>query len=1338
MALNLGDINFGLGVDTRRLSSSMNDIVKFGRAVDSASARSSEASKKAAADLRKQEKAALSALQQTLRFNEQVRKAGAPTRLLTDSARAFSEYTASITKGQVATLDFQRSQSKFQADMARSTRSLNRFKAQSDTTSQSVLGLSGNMSNLASAATLAVGPLSGIGARITALTSIANRSNLAMVGLIAGITGAGVVIGKFSTGAIQTAIQLDKVRARLLAVTGSTTEAAAEFEKIRTLSDATGTELISVANGYAKIAAASQGTALEGKAAAQVFEDVLFGAAQFRTGTQELNGVLKAFEQIMSKGIVQSEELRGQLGDRLVGAFNIAAQSMGVTTEELNKMLKSGKVMSDEFLPKFAAAFRKAVGADQVRRVTGLQASMNRFANSQTAFNAAFDETFGISKLFENAVQSLTGAVNFFADNMKVLGLAAASATGALLVLAGPRILSGLVLMGRAIKTATVFMFGFNTAIMANPLGGFLTIITRVGAALAGAAAGFGLASSAMANADTQQQRLIDTVDQYIEAQQRQRQSAAETTSVLRKQVEDQIQSLQNGLLQAQRDFDKFRGPDFSKFNDPVQLNLALRFSSRDAEAFLDARKQLNTTTADLNAQLAELRKRWGELSDIEKAQVAAAEARLAAEKAIISVAEQGAIKQIARLNAEVMATADGVAAVQALKAEFQQADVIDKFTANLVKAGVEAAVVANRTEEFAQALDALKSTQQTKVLEDTSTQIKRIRQEIEAMDQGSAAVEALKQSFANADAVSAFHDRLVAAGVEMELVRQQTEAFRRAMIDLDEATKAQNATNAIAEITAEIDRMRRKAVALQEGEAAVRALNQEFANSQAIETFRARLEDAGVESSILEGLIRSLTGALFTLQSVAGQVRIDAAIDSAAEATDKLRRETEALAGGEDAFTAFRNAERVTANLAQLEKTLRNAGAGEDAIATQLAEREAALNANITAQTTYDELLRNSRRGGGGGGGGSRNRTSELESLQQKFEKLEALQEVIATGAESFNDLQRNLAVADRVEEYRQSLEEANISQAEINRRVEIFRKRAIAFEETRLDVEHMTNALEEASGMLQGLVDRAAQLEGIDFGDIAGLGLQAAEEIATYRRALEDLGLNQDQVNQRIDEYRTRLQSISQEEAALQQIADIFENVQSTIMDGWDSVADSMADALVSGKFDLSTLADIGAQVASELLANFLKLAVIRPLLNSIFGGFGGIGGGASFGQLFSGAGGNFFGTLFSRKGNAFSGDGPMDVSFARKGAILTGPTAFGTGDGGLTIGGEAGDEGILPLARDSSGDLGVMLAGGSGGNTINFNFPPGTDATSFQKSESQMSAVASRVAARGSRNQ
>src|SRR5690606_24882407 len=75
------------------------------------------------------------------------------------------------------------------------------------------------------------------------------------------------------------------------------------------------------------------------------------------------------------------EELRGQLGERLPGAFSLAAKAMGVTEQELNKMLEKGEIIAQDFLPRFADQLDETFGNDKTERVEGLQASVNRLSN---------------------------------------------------------------------------------------------------------------------------------------------------------------------------------------------------------------------------------------------------------------------------------------------------------------------------------------------------------------------------------------------------------------------------------------------------------------------------------------------------------------------------------------------------------------------------------------------------------------------------------------------------------------------------------------------------------------------------------------------------------------------------------------------------------------------------------------------------------------------------------------------------------------------------------------------------------------------------------------------
>lgn len=90
---------------------------------------------------------------------------------------------------------------------------------------------------------------------------------------------------------------------------------------------------------------------------------------------------------------------------------------------------------------------------------------------------------------------------------------------------------------------------------------------------------------------------------------------------------------------------------------------------------------------------------------------------------------------------------------------------------------------------------------------------------------------------------------------------------------------------------------------------------------------------------------------------------------------------------------------------------------------------------------------------------------------------------------------------------------------------------------------------------------------------------------------------------------------------------------------------------------------------------------------------------------------------------------------VPFAR-GGVVGGPALFPLNRGGLGLAGEAGAEAILPLSRGRDGRLGVRLNDTRPATQITFNITT-PDAASFRRSETQISAMMSRVLQRGERN-
>jgi len=199
------------------------------------------------------------------------------------------------------------------------------------------------------------GPLGPFAGRLTAAASAVRTMGVKMLGI-------GLGIGAFKAGverAIPAAIELQRVMATLSAATG---DADASFALVVSEVRRTGANLDGLASSYAQLAAAARGTALEGDAIKKIFHGINTASLALRLDIHQTSGAIKAMEQMISKGTVASEEMRQQLGERLPGAFRLAADSVGMTTREFSKALAQGKILAEDLLPKLAKSLEENYG----------------------------------------------------------------------------------------------------------------------------------------------------------------------------------------------------------------------------------------------------------------------------------------------------------------------------------------------------------------------------------------------------------------------------------------------------------------------------------------------------------------------------------------------------------------------------------------------------------------------------------------------------------------------------------------------------------------------------------------------------------------------------------------------------------------------------------------------------------------------------------------------------------------------------------------------------------------------------------------------------------------
>ncbi len=142
--------------------------------------------------------------------------------------------------------------------------------------------------------------------------------------------------------------------------------------------DRLGLDLTAAYSGYKTFSGALMDTSLQGAKGNEIFRQVSEATTVMGLSGEQTEGAFLALGQMMSKGTVSAEELRGQLGERIPGAFQIAAKAMGVTTAQLGDMMKKGQVISEDFLPKFGAELEKRFGKQAGKASESLQSNLNR------------------------------------------------------------------------------------------------------------------------------------------------------------------------------------------------------------------------------------------------------------------------------------------------------------------------------------------------------------------------------------------------------------------------------------------------------------------------------------------------------------------------------------------------------------------------------------------------------------------------------------------------------------------------------------------------------------------------------------------------------------------------------------------------------------------------------------------------------------------------------------------------------------------------------------------------------------------------------------------------
>lgn len=342
---------------------------------------------------------------------------------LLDARAAVSAYTAAIGGAKKANAEQA-------AELERLNQAVLGSKASVDAARASVAAVTPEYNRMQAATRAAVLEAEKLKAAVTAPGDAAQASATKAEGAFSGLATklrglAGPIIAAFGAAEFwKVNTGIESLRRSLELLKGSSDAAAKEIEYLKTTSNRLGLDVQEVGKAYISLTAAAKGTALEGQATRTIFEAISGAMAKLGKSSADTEGALQAVAQMMSKGTVSMEEMRQQLGERLPGAMQAAADASGVTVGELTDMIGTGQVLASDLLPKLAEGLQKLYGT--ANQTDGLTSSWNRLKNAITdtfTFIGNAGVSAGIAAVLGQVAIAVRGLVGAFDLLGKSIGI---------------------------------------------------------------------------------------------------------------------------------------------------------------------------------------------------------------------------------------------------------------------------------------------------------------------------------------------------------------------------------------------------------------------------------------------------------------------------------------------------------------------------------------------------------------------------------------------------------------------------------------------------------------------------------------------------------------------------------------------------------------------------------------------------------------------------------------------------------------------------------------------------------------------------------------------------
>lgn len=411
------------------------------------------------------------------RINEVAVGFNAPEKYVTANKNNLQAYQAAVFSGDRATADV--------ALKKLNTGILQTQQVISSATDRAQK-FAGAVRNMERASILAVGPLSGVGARLAVLSALLESVSAQAALTIAGVTGVTVGVTMLTTAGVRATMEMEKWVGMLTAASGAQSFVARDLEWLTKTADQYGQSIKVIVPSYAQFATSARLANVSLRDQRDIFESVLMAGTSLRWNTDQVGRAFLALEQMMSKGQIQAQEIKLQLGQVLPGAFEIMAMAAGKSQKEFLKMMEQGEAYTKDLLPKFAEKLREIYAEAAKLGAISIQSDIGRYETAMFNFTKAFDDTVKTSQAFHAALKAVNGILETFTRNIDSVLAGIASFASFVAVMAAPTVVGGLVKIASTIKNITLATIGLNAALTATPVGFMLRLAAAVGVAVMG------------------------------------------------------------------------------------------------------------------------------------------------------------------------------------------------------------------------------------------------------------------------------------------------------------------------------------------------------------------------------------------------------------------------------------------------------------------------------------------------------------------------------------------------------------------------------------------------------------------------------------------------------------------------------------------------------------------------------------------------------------------------------------------------------------------------------------------------------------------------------------